>query len=101
MDCAKGINVLTVNEGRIIDYKVGGKVIQGPLSPFVCITTTAGTASEVTSFAVITDTSTKTKFIVIDELIMADITVVDPAHYEESATVYHCLHRYGCSHPRC
>ena len=78
MDCAKGINVLTVNEGRIIDYKVGGKVIQGPLSPFVCITTTAGTASEVTSFAVITDTSTKTKFIVIDELIMADITVVDP-----------------------
>jgi alcohol dehydrogenase class IV len=78
MDAAKSIAVAAVNEGDILDYRRGGKKVQGPLPPLYMIPTTAGTGSEVTSVSVITDTEKNRKFVIADPLIAPKIAFIDP-----------------------
>src|SRR4051794_24567015 len=54
MDCAKGINFLYTNGGRIADYQGFGKATR-PMLPSVAVPTTAGTGSEAQSYALISD----------------------------------------------
>lgn len=55
-----------------------GKV--GKVGPFMaCVSTTSGTAAEVTSNAVITDTNRKVKMVIIDSALIPEIAVNDPA----------------------
>lgn len=54
MDAAKGINVMRVNEGRILDF-VGHEDRMMPADRLICIPTTAGTGSELSNWIVITD----------------------------------------------
>lgn len=44
---------------------------------FIAIPTTSGTGSEVTTYAVITDPDTETKFPVVDESMLPDIAIID------------------------
>jgi alcohol dehydrogenase len=60
LDCAKGINLLLTNGGRIQDYVGYGKASK-PLLPMIAVPTTAGTGSEVQSYAVLSDAKTKKK----------------------------------------
>jgi len=60
MDCAKGINLLLTNGGRIADYW-GVDKTHAPLRPMILIPTTAGTGSEAQSFALISDEHTHQK----------------------------------------
>ena len=60
LDCAKGINFLLTNGGRIHDYQGYGKAEQRML-PMIAVPTTAGTGSEVQSYAVISDAETHRK----------------------------------------
>src|SRR6266404_4825790 len=53
MDCAKGINFLLTNGGRMADYKGFGKA-KKPMLPSVGVPTTAGTGSEAQCYALIT-----------------------------------------------
>ena len=53
-DCAKVIAVLATNGGAVMDYRGADKVKKTPLA-LIAINTTAGTASEITRFAVITE----------------------------------------------
>ncbi|MFD1802427.1 lactaldehyde reductase [Mixta tenebrionis] len=78
IDSAKGIKILTANPGRAIDYAGVGKVKQQGV-PLVAINTTAGTAAEVTSNAVITDSARQVKQVIIDSRLIPDIAVDDPA----------------------
>src|SRR5262249_44936328 len=60
MDCAKGINFLLSNGGKMADYEGFGKATR-PMLPSIAVPTTAGTGSEAQSFALIADSATHMK----------------------------------------
>ena len=60
MDCAKGINFLLTNGGKMSDYQGFGKA-KKPMLPSIGVPTTAGTGSEAQSYALIADEETHLK----------------------------------------
>ncbi len=79
MDTAKGVGVEVSNGGSILDYEYGGKPVTRRVPPLVTVPTTAGTGSEVTLWAVITDHKRGIKFNVGGTpLIGAHVALVDP-----------------------
>ena len=63
MDTAKAIGVVAANGGSIRDYEwADPQPIKRRIPPTICVPTTAGTGSEVTLWAVITDPQRKIKF---------------------------------------
>jgi choline dehydrogenase len=80
MDTAKSIGVVAENGGSILDYEwADPQPIKKRIPPLVCIPTTAGTGSEVTLWAVITDPKRKIKYNVGGTgLIAAHVALIDP-----------------------
>lgn len=76
IDTAKAIKILTANPGPSTDYSGVGKVKNAGV-PLVAINTTAGTAAEMTSNAVIIDSARQVKEVIIDPNIIPDIAVDD------------------------
>ncbi len=63
MDTAKSVGVVIENGGSILKYEwADPQPIQQRIPPTICVPTTAGTGSEVTLWAVITDPARKIKF---------------------------------------
>jgi len=78
IDTAKGIKILTANPGPVTAYSGIGKV-KKPGVFLVAINTTAGTAAEMTSNAVIIDSQRLVKEVIIDANLIPDIAVDDPS----------------------
>jgi alcohol dehydrogenase len=78
MDCAKGINFLLTNGGKMADYRGYGKATQ-PMLPMIAIPTTAGTGSEAQSYALIADAQTHAKMACGDPKAAFRVAVLDPA----------------------
>ena len=78
LDCAKGINFLLTNGGRMRDYHGYGNA-QKPLLPMIGIPTTAGTGSEAQTYALISDAETHAKLACGDPQIAFRIALLDPA----------------------
>jgi alcohol dehydrogenase len=78
MDCAKGINFLLTNGGRMSDYRGYGKATR-PMLPMVAIPTTAGTGSEGQSYALISDAETHAKMACGDPKAAFRVALLDPA----------------------
>jgi len=79
MDTAKGIGVVAVHDGSIVDYEWGHSPIHSRIPPMIAVPTTAGTGSEVTLWAVITDPKRKIKFNVGGTPDIASwVAVIDP-----------------------
>ena len=76
-DCAKGVALCATNGGSIKDYEGLDKSAL-PQLPLVAINTTAGTASEMTRFCIITDESRHIKMAIVDKHTTPILSVNDP-----------------------
>ncbi len=77
MDCAKGINFLLSNGGRMEDYWGFGKAAK-PMLPAIGIPTTAGTGSEAQSYALIAQAGTHRKMACGDLKARFRAVILDP-----------------------
>ncbi|SFB53546.1 alcohol dehydrogenase [Pseudomonas sp. NFIX10] len=77
-DCAKGIALCATNGGQISDYE-GVDRSSKPQLPLIAINTTAGTASEMTRFCIITDETRHVKMAIVDRNVTPLMSVNDPA----------------------
>ena len=78
IDCAKAIGVLVSHDGKRIKDFEGKTAVKKPILPFIAVPTTAGTGSEVTFSAVITDTENNYKMTVRSPFMAAKVALLDP-----------------------
>ncbi|QJT11237.1 iron-containing alcohol dehydrogenase [Oceanidesulfovibrio marinus] len=76
MDAAKGMAILMTNEGSIAKYEKEQPANAG--APIIAVPTTAGTASEITRFTVITDPEARIKMLITFPGIIPRVAVLDP-----------------------
>jgi alcohol dehydrogenase len=76
-DCAKGVGIVAANGGNIRNYEGIDKSTKA-MPPFIAINTTAGTASEMTRFCIITNTSTHVKMAIVDWRCTPNVAINDP-----------------------
>lgn len=78
MDTGKTIALCGANGGTPADY-ADGRLPYENVAPIICIPTTAGTGSEVTRSAVITESSTHRKMTLKHETLRPTLALLDPA----------------------
>jgi alcohol dehydrogenase class IV len=78
IDTGKVISVLATNKGRVKDYTGIGAVFKKEPIPMIAVPTTAGTGSEVTSIAVVTDKDNKVKLGMKGPQLLPTFAVLDP-----------------------
>jgi len=76
-DCGKGIGLMVSNGGDIRDYEGVNKSTKA-LPPTLAINTTAGTASEMTRFCIITNSDTHVKMAIVDWRVTPSVAIDDP-----------------------
>lgn len=76
-DCAKAIALVATNGGKIEDYE-GLDKSPKPALPQIAINTTAGTASEMTRFTIITEEKRHVKMAIVDKHVTPFLSVNDP-----------------------
>jgi len=76
-DCCKAIGLVATSGGSIHDYE-GLDQAKAPLPPYIAVNTTAGTASEMTRFTIITNTSNHVKMAIVDWRVTPDVAINDP-----------------------
>ncbi len=77
MDLAKTVALLLSHGGRPENY-YGENKVPGPLIPVIAIPTTAGTGSEVTPVAVVSDTERNTKVGISSPYLIPKVAICDP-----------------------
>jgi alcohol dehydrogenase len=77
LDCAKGVNFVLSNGGKIQDYWGYGKAPK-PMLPMIAVPTTAGPGSEAQSFATIVDLETRRKRTCGDAKLVFRTAILDP-----------------------
>jgi alcohol dehydrogenase class IV len=77
LDCAKGINFLVTNGGRMEDYWGRDRATR-PMLPSIGVPTTAGTGSEAQRFAIISQDESGTKMACGDVKARFRIAILDP-----------------------
>lgn len=78
IDVAKGIALVLANGGSYADYQWGGKPITRRSWPLLAVPTTAGTGSEVSKVAVVSDPNNPFKKGVLSPLMFPHAAIVDP-----------------------
>jgi alcohol dehydrogenase class IV len=77
MDLAKIVATVLSHGGRPADY-FGFDQVPGPVLPLICVPTTAGTGSEVSHAAVLTDRQNEIKVSTMSNYLRPDLALVDP-----------------------
>ena len=78
LDTAKGINIVVSEETDDLLELQGVDRVQGPMEPFIAIPTTAGTGSEVTCVAVISNVDAGVKMAFVSNRLYPDVAILDP-----------------------
>jgi aldehyde dehydrogenase (NAD+) len=78
IDAGKAVCVILKNGGKANDYINRWYTLSEPQTPHVVVPTTAGTGSEVTSAAVITNKTAGRKLFIADPRIMPNAAILDP-----------------------
>lgn len=79
MDCCKAASAIAKGNDIIRSYHTGGKAINPDEAiPMIAVTTTSGTASEITNISVLTDTELNLKAPMNDAAMYPKIAVIDP-----------------------
>ncbi|WLR51923.1 iron-containing alcohol dehydrogenase [Bacillus tianshenii] len=78
MDCAKGVSARVARPDKSIQQMKGQLKIRKRLPPLFAIPTTAGTGSEATLAAVISNTKTHEKYALNDPVLIPHVAVLDP-----------------------
>lgn len=77
IDCAKGIGIVSSNHDPVLAFEGVDRVpLPGP--PLICVPTTAGSAADVSQFAIITDERARRKAAIISKALVPDISLLDP-----------------------
>jgi len=76
-DCGKGVGLMIANGGDIRDFEGVNKSTK-PMPPFLAINTTAGTASEMTRFCIITNSDSHVKMAIVDWRVTPNVAIDDP-----------------------
>ena len=79
MDCAKVAGALVARPGKHVRDLIGTMKVRKATPLLVAVPTTAGTGSEVTAAAVVTDPMRQRKYAVSDVSLIPDVAVLDPA----------------------
>jgi len=77
MDCAKAIGIVSSNNKEVYEFEGVDKVLI-PSPPLICIPTTAGSAADVSQFAIITDDDRKLKMAIVSKTVVPDVALIDP-----------------------
>jgi alcohol dehydrogenase class IV len=77
MDLAKALSVMGTNKGTVDQY-IGVNLVKDPPLPLIVMPTTAGSGSEVTRVAVLTDERRKFKAGIVSPLIPPKVAILDP-----------------------
>ena len=79
IDCAKAIGVIVANGGQIQDYSRDFNTVPKPIPHLAAIPTTAGSGSECTAAAIVTNTSGRHyKMTIMDAHLLPSMAIVDP-----------------------
>jgi len=78
MDAAKGAAACVVRPGKSVSQLGGLLKVMKKLPPFIAVPTTAGTGSETTIAALITDTKTQHKYAIMDLSLIPHYAIFDP-----------------------
>ena len=77
LDMAKGVATVASNGGIIQDYE-GANLIISPLPPMIFLPSTAGSGSDISQFAIITDVKRKVKMSLISRSLTPNVSIIDP-----------------------
>ena len=77
MDCAKAIGVVHTNGRHVLEFE-GVDRVDDPGPPLICIPTTAGTSSDVSQFAFVSNHFEKKKIAIFSKSMVPDVALVDP-----------------------
>lgn len=77
MDCAKAISLMVANRRDVLEFE-GIDRVRLPGLPLICVPTTAGTAADISQFAIINATARRTKIAVVSKKAIPDVALVDP-----------------------
>lgn len=77
IDVARGINIVRVNGGNIMDYAIGDRPIVNTPG-LIAVPTTSGTGSEMSNALVVTDKATEQKLAILADNAVSEYAVLNP-----------------------
>lgn len=77
LDMGKGVAAVVSNGGAIQDYE-GANLLLKPLPPMVFLPSTAGSGSDISQFAIITDVKRQVKMSLISRSLTPSVSIIDP-----------------------